>query len=125
MNTQELFDKVADHLLTQNTRATSASGMCAYRGVEGTMCAVGCLITTDAYTSAIEGLTVGDECLMEVLKESLGHEIGMVEEDLLGQLQRIHDNADPRVWADELQATATAFDLNYHGERYGQQPVSA
>lgn len=48
MNHQEVFTKVATHLLKQGRRALFAEKngfrSCAYRGDNGTKCAVGCLI---------------------------------------------------------------------------------
>ena len=44
---QEVFDRVARHLLTQRRKSMierSAGPVCAFRGVDGTKCAIGCLI---------------------------------------------------------------------------------
>lgn len=48
MTNQEIFEKVAKHLLDQGRRSTLATptgdeGACAYRGTGGAKCAVGCL----------------------------------------------------------------------------------
>ena len=45
MKEQEVFDRVARHLLKQNAKATSPRGGCSYRTKEGLSCAVGCLLT--------------------------------------------------------------------------------
>ena len=68
MNTiQEVFDHVAAHLIKQGKQSLtdkkegySYSGIygCAYRGVNGTSCAVGCLIPDDEYKVVIEGVSV-------------------------------------------------------------------
>jgi hypothetical protein len=62
---QEIFNKVKKHLLTQarpSLRQTLANAVeCAYRGDDGTKCAVGCLITDEAYAmygAEIEGCSV-------------------------------------------------------------------
>ena len=54
---QAVFDKVVKHLLTQKRRSESKRG-CAYRGEDGAMCAVGCLISDKAYDPEIEGHSV-------------------------------------------------------------------
>lgn len=44
MNAQEIFEKVAAHLLSQNAQALDKGGNCLYRDPSGKACAVGCLI---------------------------------------------------------------------------------
>lgn len=126
MNTQEIFDTVANHLLTQNARAMRDNvGGCAYRGKDGLTCAVGCLIADEFYDPALEGEGVSADEVVQALNESLGMPIGDREQDLLGHLQRIHDNEQVENWPKELKYIAQRFDLKYHGDQYGQQPVSA
>ena len=50
---QEIFDKVAKHLLTQNERAVNASGRCKYR-INGLKCAAGILISDSDYLPEME-----------------------------------------------------------------------
>ncbi len=47
MTKQEIFDKVATHLLTQNEKALNSVGGCVYRTDKGLKCAVGCLIPVE------------------------------------------------------------------------------
>ena len=49
---QEVFDVVAKHLLTQNAKSMDDpwDEMCAYRGENGRRCAVGALIPDDLYS---------------------------------------------------------------------------
>lgn len=55
MNTmQEEFDAVVAHLYKQGKKAMSGKG-CAYRGENGTMCAVGCRIPDEMYDPKMEG----------------------------------------------------------------------
>jgi hypothetical protein len=62
MNKQEIFDKVATHLITQGVQAKiitdhgTGHTSCVYRGPNGTMCAAGCLIPDDEYKPEFEGL---------------------------------------------------------------------
>jgi hypothetical protein len=53
MTPQEIFDKVAAHLLTQRKQCRvhnlrSGFNSCAYRDLDGLMCAAGCLIPNHA-----------------------------------------------------------------------------
>jgi hypothetical protein len=54
---QEVFDQVANHLLTQNKRSVSATDntLCVYRSPDGLKCAAGCLIADDEYDPRMEG----------------------------------------------------------------------
>lgn len=45
---QQVFDHVAKHLLTQNMQS-ARNGNCKYRGDGGLMCAAGCLMSDDEY----------------------------------------------------------------------------
>lgn len=58
MKTMDIFKHVGKHLLTQNEQSLvdrDTDRSCAYRGDGGLKCAVGCLITDEAYDPAIEG----------------------------------------------------------------------
>ena len=66
MTNQQIFNKVAKHLLKQGRRARDGNG-CAYRGENGTKCAVGCLIPDALYDDRLEGSSVryvGDGCYL-------------------------------------------------------------
>jgi hypothetical protein len=59
VNQQEIFDKVATHLITQGKQSLRDDGewedkFCAYRGPDGTMCAAGCLIPDEEYNEDFE-----------------------------------------------------------------------
>ena len=60
MTRQEIFNKVADHLLTQGRVATSSTTLptCAYRSTDGATCAVGCLIPDELYVPEMENKSV-------------------------------------------------------------------
>ena len=92
MNQQEIFDKVATHLITQGVQATSVkeSGgypSCAYRGDNGTMCAAGCLIPDEEYNPEFEGLDWVD---VEIEIPSLAS-LTFEGHDLISSLQIVHD----------------------------------
>ena len=58
---QEIYDKVKAHLLAQG-RPAMFQGSCVYRSPNGLKCAVGCLITDEAYDEDLEGVPV--RCLL-------------------------------------------------------------
>lgn len=114
---QETFDTVAKHLLTQKKKAWTRGTGCAYRGEDGTKCAVGCLIPDDRYDSDLEGagLTINRPegyshpraiRLWDLVTE-LGHNT-----DLLSSLQVVHDYSSPEIWVRELGIVARRFHLN-------------
>ena len=86
---QEVFSIIVSHLFKQNRRAQNADG-CAYR--EGELrCAVGVLIPDDLYSPNLEGNDA--RSLVEVFFNT-GLADWVEHEELLGVLQRIHDNCD-------------------------------
>ena len=96
MNQQEIFDKVASHLITQGVQANhrpllnqgDSYPSCAYRGDNGTMCAAGCLIPDEEYKPEFEGLPwdlVGKKI------PSLAN-LTRQKHELISSLQGVHDN---------------------------------
>lgn len=86
MQPQEIFDKVVDHLFTQGEPAMGTNTLsCLYRGENGQMCAVGCLIPDDLYDVYMEGYGVGDLLDTYTLPDLVGNYT------LLSRLQRLHD----------------------------------
>lgn len=106
MTDQEIFTKVKNHLLTQNAKsAREIDGACMYRGPNGRMCAVGCLIPDELYSYSIELNPVG-----YLPKEILNHLGG--NEWLLQRLQSIHDLIEVEQWRNALSELATEFNLS-------------
>jgi hypothetical protein len=115
MTDQEIFDKVATHLLTQGRQSLvdeNIFGGCAYRGHDGTRCAVGCLISDEAYTPNIEGQGVYQYDVLAALAASGVIDVVDRRFDLLAQLQDIHDYSAPDNWAYELEGVAHTFGLS-------------
>lgn len=104
---QEIFTRVASHLLAQNRRSF-LHGRCAYRGDNGDMCAVGCLITDEAYTPNLEGCTVGKASVIRALEAS---GISVEHTGFLAELQEFHDNTIPTFWRQSLEYFAKSHDL--------------
>ena len=92
MNQQEIFDKVATHLIAQGKQSLcywrSTELDCAYRGDDGTMCAAGCLIPDDEYSPAFEGMP-WDSIWKEVPSFA---NASFEDHDLIGSLQTVHDD---------------------------------
>lgn len=120
MTNQEIFNKVAKHLLKQNARSVDPNDeICCYRGPDGLQCAVGCLIADEHYSPELEGLPVDTYRVRGALYAS-----GIVEVHpdsplytgdaavLLAELQVIHDNDGPAYWRQALRMTAESFGLD-------------
>jgi len=86
---EEIFDYVESHLKNQGQRSIPPRGAVfidgAYRGEDGTMCAVGCLLADDEYDPGMENLSVEVVSLPERL---------IPHTWMLADLQSFHD----RVW---------------------------
>jgi len=119
---QDVFDQVATHLLTQKERAlvsvANKNVRCAYRGVDGRKCAVGCLIADEDYNPAMEGACVAwvrraladeawltsENALLKQWLEKSGYEPLML---LLEDLQTLHDEVSViEEWPEILQSIA-------------------
>ena len=131
VNLQEIFDKVANHLITQNRKSIDDSGNydCVYRAYNGDMCAVGCLITDSHYNPDMEGESVYDGQVMQALSDSLEISIDYLKVnkspviEMLSELQHAHDYLDPEEWRADLVRVAHLFKIEYRGEQYGKQSV--
>ena len=116
MNLQQLFDKTASHLLKQGTQSVlEDSDTCAYRGQDGLMCAVGCLINEDAYNWSLEGTAIDDSPNVQRALRHSGIEFdtdGQVML-LLTRLQTIHDTKEESDWASLIGALAIELGLKF------------
>ncbi|RWB08803.1 MAG: hypothetical protein EOQ39_18680 [Mesorhizobium sp.] len=111
MTPQEIFDKVATHLLTQNAKSQDLlGGTCLYRGSKGLTCAVGCLISDEAYAKGMEGSAFTN--LMEVWSMRLPVWFP-ANQQLLAALQRCHDSLDVDHWRSRLAEIADDFGLEF------------
>lgn len=125
---QEIFDRVAEHLLRQNAKAQSADGYCRYRAADGRMRAVGVLIPDELYYEELEGQ--GVLCIPESIraaiwdmpKDFLASE---AHSRYLRELQRIHDLKPTETWRPELQAFADRYGLDTDVLERSESDVSA
>ena len=139
MTKQEVFDKVATHLLTQNKRSLEDTS-CVYRAKDGSMCAAGCLIPDEEYTPALEGWQItacyesfdenvyGFEKWNAALNLALVDYRGLVPPrpefvklfsgwersvvNFLRELQEIHDDMPVADWCAHLRTAANRHELN-------------
>lgn len=126
MNRQETFDKIVTHLLMQGKPATktqeSGSVSCVYRGDEGTMCAIGCLIPDEKYSPQLEGRSIG-----RFTNDELSI-IGFDPSDdemfsLLRDCQRVHDySKSPYYTFNEWILTKMKVVADVHGLVWDYDP---
>lgn len=107
---QEIFDKVAKHLLTQNEKAVNFTGGCKYR-INGLKCAAGCLIPDKDYKKDFENRTVYSVEYFENAGFS-NDEIYFIRD-----LQIIHDNYEPEFWKVKLVNIAKDNKLSINFEQ--------
>lgn len=104
---QETFDIVVSHLRKQGRRSIGVNGKCAYRSADGCQCAVGCLIPDDKYEAWMEGFSVYEHRIRDLI-ESLGHDASLCD-----SLQTIHDGYGVDLWESRFKAIAKDHDLAY------------
>ncbi len=107
MTKQETFDKVVNHLRKQGRRATRGPS-CAYRSLDGAMCAAGCLIPDSKYRPDMEFNTCEKRVVSIVLVEE-GHDVAFVK-----KLQGIHDRLTVDRWERALDDLARDEGLCYN-----------
>ena len=107
MTKQEIFDRVARHLLTQKKHAM-VNDACVYRTPDGLKCAIGCLIPNELYTPEIEGYSATKCQVVHVLLK-----VGISCIAFLNELQIVHDTYDVDDWAPQLRRVAVKQKLSY------------
>jgi hypothetical protein len=127
MDKQKVFDKVVNHLLTQNKQSIEYSvrdgeTSCAYRGADGLMCAVGCLIADSAYDEILEGASSDTFSVTKALIASGIDVEDKADKLLLRSLQLMHDGLGVpqkkykvKEWPEGLKYIAEKFNLEYKG----------
>ncbi len=103
---QEVFDYIANHLLTQNAQSKDPNnGACLYRGPDGKKCAVGILFEDSDYDRNYEGTNWIGLCVDDAFPQR--HKI------LIHKLQEIHDNMPANHWRFYLKCLAREYALNF------------
>ena len=115
---QQIFDRVARHLLRQKTRALNAGDACVYRTVKDgkiKKCAIGALIPRRLYNENLElSCPEGTDAASLRLRAVLAKVGVNIDEDamFLASLQRVHDHSSPSSWRIMLRDVAHAYQLN-------------
>lgn len=92
--TEEVFEYIKHHLLTQMKRCVDDKGYCLYRNEQGLKCAAGCLIPDDMYYPDLEYRKWYSLVIEKfVHKEHRG---------LIQRMQRIHDDVPVDSWKHHL-----------------------
>jgi hypothetical protein len=94
LTAQASFEQIATHLFAQGERSINSDDTsCQYRGAKGLKCAIGCLIPDNQYAKRIEGASVEDVQLMEILSAAGLPAYDKRYMELLDSLQQVHDRA--------------------------------
>lgn len=116
----QIFDKVSKHLLKQNAvsqRVFDAGENlleCAYRGDNGKMCAVGCLMDDFQYKQLarhVEGKDISNGNVCHVLEASGVNTYNCNIYNMLCRLQVLHDSVQPSGWAAGLETINKDFKI--------------
>lgn len=101
---QEVYSQVRKHLLTQRIKSMSEERKgCVYHGPDGLKCAAGCLIADEEYRNGMEGKP------WDYLADRKA--VPAAHQELVSDLQAIHDNKSPTVWEYYLNKLAADFNL--------------
>ena len=106
---QEIFDFVANHLLTQNARAIGEDGTCLYRCGD-LKCAVGALISDEDYNYSFEMQNL--RVLADKEEKTIFSDIEESRLAFLIHLQAIHDDYVIEEWPEKLSALGSYFELS-------------
>ena len=107
---QEIFNKVATHLIEQDEQALNSEGECVYLDkITGRRCAIGCLIPDDHSALHLQFMG-GVNSLFNAFPDLEGL-MGTENFQLLVDLQKLHDTKEPELWSDGLRVIADRFDL--------------
>lgn len=93
MTPVEISEKIRDHLIAQNAQARSKLGACRYRGMDGTSCALGCLIKDEFYDAyEMEGGSITRNSVkIGLIQSGISFTTGDLTYEMLSQWQMYHD----------------------------------
>lgn len=103
MTNQEAFDKMVAHLRKQGAKSMQDT-LCMYRGENGMMCAVGCLIPDSEYSDDLEGIAISDMAEKPDCLEGFNP-------DMIDDMQTCHDQHDVEKWEASFERIALRFNL--------------
>lgn len=111
MNRQEIYNKVKNHLLTQNKKSCDENFHCVYRNPDGLKCALGCLISDEYYSPEIEHNNIDSPKVINALQMSGVKCTTSGDFNFLGSLQNVHDSKYVDNWEKELYNIAKDYNL--------------
>ena len=108
---QQMFDIVVGGLLRQNAQSLGRiSDICLYRGLHGRKCAVGFLISDEAYHSSLEGENTTSQSVLKAIEMTFP-KLTTSEIGLLYSMQNIHDSCEPHQWPNQFASLARRYNL--------------
>lgn len=118
MDNQQFFDKTVAFLRTQGEAAVTANGACRYRTSPSEdrvlMCAVGCHIPDNVYSSGFEGVSASE--LLRVSNDVCAL-FGGVDRALIEAMQLAHDDGlavhGLHAFEDQVENIAFDYGLKY------------
>lgn len=122
---QQFYDETINHLRRQKVKSIrrsmedeyGVSTICAYRGDNGTTCAIGCHIPDELYDPSMEGS--GINTLIKEYPEVATHLCENTE--LMSSLQLFHDRMshNTEVFEEEAERIAHVYHLKYTAPERG------
>ena len=117
---QDIFDKIATHLLTQNAKAVEVVGnveKCRYRTTDGKQCAVGCLMSKEDYDPEFEDKCVShlvyiSNWIPDICGARFVRDQGEELVQYLDFFRKIHDDNPPEIWLFCLEQLAYYLNLS-------------
>lgn len=110
-NNQIAFDLIVNHLRKQGKRSMRRDSEgrlgCAYRGDDGSKCAIGVLIPDSDYLPSFEGHEAHYTPIYDIL-EKYGYFFGMCFD-----MQVVHDSVAPKDWEKAFEIIARMYNLIY------------
>lgn len=101
--TEEVFEYIRHHLLTQMKRCVDDKGDCLYRNKQGLKCAAGCLIADDEYDPNMEY----KKWYSLVIEKFVPKE----HRELIRKMQYIHDDTPVSDWELVLNEVGGRLDV--------------
>ncbi len=111
--------RIRDHLTQQKARAVAKRSdwteekptfYCRYRGDNGTMCAVGCLIPNELYRESMEGYPIHGNLGYD-LRAAVRSVYPRVDMGILHSWQRYHDGQRYQAWCRGEEGSTSPSDV--------------
>lgn len=107
ISAQQVFDHIVNSLRKQKCKSLNENGKCVYRGLNGTKCAVGHLISDDEYDVEFDSRALSWDDLLTLYGFPSKHH------ELLITMQQIHDGCQIEEWEDQFRILARRYNLKY------------